>query len=126
MSQTFADFDKVPGQLMAKIHLIWRGAGAAASVNKFDHNGDPVTVYQLADYKVAANVDYLTKEQKIAIFDLCADRGAILSNLLHSLSFEIERIRVGNEIYHLPGLVVGTWPHCNLFGGMDETGHLHT
>lgn len=126
MSQTYTDWKDVPAHIERKIRLMWNGSGTATYDKGFDRNNDPVTVYKLADYKVAPNVDYLADEQKIKLFDLCSERSIILSNLLHSLSFEIETIRVHDEMYHLPGIIVGTWPHCNLYGGMDETGYIHT
>jgi hypothetical protein len=125
MAQTFDDWDAVPAHLERKVRLIWNGSGTAAYEKGFDRNNDPVTIYKLSDYKVAFNVDFLTTEQKVKLFDLCLG-SVILSNLLHSLSFEIETIRVRDEIYHLPGIVVGTWPNCKMFGGMDETGYIHT
>lgn len=126
MTQTFSNWNDVPKHLETKVRKFWNGSGTATYDKGFDRNDDPITVYKLADYKVALNIDYLTNDQKIKLFDLCSDRNIILSNLLHSLSFEIETIRVYDEIYHLPGIVVGTWPHCNCFGGMDETGSVHT
>ena len=126
MAQSYTDWKQVPAHLERKIRKMWSGSGTATYENSFDRNDDPITVYRLADYKVALNADYLTTEQKVRLFDLCADRSIILSNLLHCLSFEPETIRVHNEIYHLPGIVVGTWPHCNLYGGLDETGCIHT
>ena len=126
MAQTFSDWDKVPQHLEAKVRKIWNGSGTATYDKGRDCNGDSVTVYKLADYKVALNVDYLTNDQKIKLFDLCSDRSIILSNLLHSLAFEIETIRVHDEIYYLPGVIIGTWPHCDQFGGMDEAGYIHT
>lgn len=126
MAQTFSNWNDVPKHLEAKVRKFWNGSGTATYDKSFDRNNEPITVYKLTDYKVALNLDYLTKEQKIKLFDIAAERSIILQNLLHSLSFEIETIRVHNEIYHLPGIVVGTWPHCNLFGGMDETGYIHT
>ncbi len=126
MAQTYADWDQVPKHLELKVRSFWQGSGTATCENSLDRNNAPITVYKLADYRVALNVDYLTKEQKVKLFDIAAERSIILQNLLHSLSFEIETIRVYDEIYHLPGMVVGTWPHCNSFGGMDEGGYIHT
>ena len=126
MAQTFSNWNDVPKHIEAKVRKVWNGSGTATYDKGFDRNNDPITVYKLADYKVALNVDYLTDNQKIKLFDLCSERSIILSNLLHSLAFEIETIRVYDEIYHLPGIIVGTWPHCNLYGGMDETGYIHT
>jgi hypothetical protein len=126
MSQTFPDWNQVPAHLERKVRSVWNGSGTATYDKSFDRNNDPITVYKLADYKVALNTDYLTTEQKVKLFDICADRSIILSNLLHSLSFEIETIRVYDEIYHLPGMIVGTWPDSGSFGGMDETGYVHT
>jgi hypothetical protein len=126
MAQTFSNWQAVPEHLEAKVRRLWAGAGTATYENSFDHNNDPITVYKLADYKVSLNLDYITDAQKIRLFHLCADGGFILSNLLHSLQFEIETIRVNDEIYHLPGIIVGTWPHCNQYGGMSEDGDIHT
>lgn len=126
MSQTYTDWNDVPNHLERKIRAIWNGSGTATYDSCFDRNNDKVTVYKLADYKVAFNTDYLTIEQKTKFFDIAADSGVILSNLLHSLAFEIETIRVHDEIYHLPGVIVGTWPHCKMFGAMDESGYVHT
>jgi hypothetical protein len=126
MAQTFSNWNDVPKHLEAKVRKFWNGSGTATHDKGFDRNNDPVTVYRLADYRVALNIGYLTDAQKIKIFDLCAERSIILSNLLHSLSFEIETIRVYDEIYHLPGMIVGTWPHCNQFGGMAEDGSIST
>jgi hypothetical protein len=126
MAQTFKDWNNVPANIEAKIRKMWNGSGTVAYDNGYDRNNDQVTIYKLADYKVALNLDYLTNDQKLRLFDLAASSGIVLSNLLHSLVFEIETVRVHYEIYHLPGIVVGTWPHCNMFGGMDETGYVHT
>jgi len=126
MAQTFSNWNDVPKCQEAKIRKFWNGNGTAAYNKSFDRNNDPITVYHLADYKVALNIDYLTDAQKIKLFDLCSERSIILSNLLHSLSFEIETIRVHDEVYHLPGIIVGTWPHCNCFGGMAEDGSIST
>ena len=49
-----------------------------------------------------------------------------LSDFLECLSFEPECVTIYDEVYHLPGIIMGTWPHCNLFGGMDEMGYIHT
>ena len=126
MAQTYTDWNQVPAHIEAKIRKIWNGSGTATYDKGYDRNNDQVTIYKLADYKVALNLDYLTLDQKVRLFDLVAASGGILSNLLHSLAFEIETIRVHDEIYHLPGVIVGTWPHCNMFGAMDETGYVHT
>jgi hypothetical protein len=126
MAQTYTDWNQVPAHLEAKIRKMWNGSGTATYDKGYDRNNDQVTIYKLADYKVALNLDYLTLDQKVRLFDLVAASGGILSNLLHSLAFEIETIRVHDEIYHLPGVIVGTWPHCNMFGAMDETGYVHT
>lgn len=126
MAQTFLDWNQVPAHLEAKVRKFWNGSGTATYYKGFDRNNDPITIYKLADYKVALNTDYLTDAQKLRLFDLCSDRSIILSNLLHSLLFEIETIRIHDEIYHLPGIVIGTWPHCDKFGGMDETGYINT
>jgi hypothetical protein len=126
MAQTYVDWNQVPKHLELKVRSFWQGSGTATYDKSLDRNNSPITVYKLADYKVALNLDYLTKEQKIKLFDIAAERSIILHNLLHSLSFEIETIRVYDEVYHLPGMVVGIWPHCNSFGGMDEGGHIHT
>jgi len=126
MAQAYTDWNHVPAHLEAKIRKIWNGSGTATYDKGYDRNNDQVTIYKLADYKVALNLDYLTIDQKVRLFDLMAANGGILSNLLHSLAFEIETIRVHDEIYHLPGVIVGTWPHCNTFGAMDETGYVHT
>jgi hypothetical protein len=124
--QAFSDWNKVPAHLEAKVREIWQGSGTATYDKSFDRNNEPITVYKLADYKVALNLDYLTREQKVKLFDIAAERSIILQNLLHSLSFEIETIRVYDEIYHLPGMIVGTWPHCDCFGGMAEDGSINT
>jgi hypothetical protein len=126
MAQTFKSWADVPVHLERKVAKMWNGSGTVTYDKATDHNGQPVTVYKLADYKVAFNIDYLTDAQKIKMFELCAERSVILQNLLHSLTFQIETIRVHDEVYNLPGIVVGTWPHCNLFGGMDEGGYIHT
>lgn len=124
--QTFSDWNKVPAHLEAKVNEILQGSGTATYDKSFDRNNEPITVYRLADYRVALNLGYLTREQKIKLFDIAAERSIILSSFLHSLSFEIEIIRVHGEIYHLPGMIVGTWPHCNQFGGMAEDGSIST
>jgi hypothetical protein len=126
MSATYADWNNVPAHIERKIRKIWNGSGTACWDKGWDRNNDPITIYKLADYCVARNLDYLTDEQKLRMFDLVASSGAILSNLLETLSFEIETVRVHDEIYHLPGIIVGTWPHCKMFGGMDESGYVHT
>ncbi len=126
MAQTFSNWNDVPKYLEAKVRKFWNGDGTVTYDKSFDHNNDPITVYKLADYKVALNLDYLTDAQKIRFFELCVDGGFILSDLLHSLHFEIDTIRVRDEIYHLPGIIVGTWPHCNQYGGMSEDGYIHT
>jgi hypothetical protein len=126
VAQTYTDWNQVPAHIEAKICKIWNGSGTATYDKGYDRNNDQVTIFKLADYKVALNLDYLTLDQKVRLFDLVAASGGILSNLLHSLVFEIETIRVHDEIYHLPGVIVGTWPHCNMFGAMDETGYVHT
>lgn len=126
MAQTYVSWNDVPEHLERKVRSFWNGSGTVTYDQGTDRNGSPITVYKLADYKVALNLDYLTKEQKIRLFDMAAERSIILQNLLYSLSFEIETIRVYDEVYHLPGMIVGTWPHCNTFGGMDEGGYIHT
>lgn len=126
MAQTFTDWNNVPAHIEAKIRKMWNGCGTVSAESGYDRNNDKVEIYRLASYKVGENVDYLTNEQKLRIFEIASERSVILHNLLHNLSYEIETVRVHNEIYHLPGIVVGTWPHCGMFGGLDETGHIHT
>jgi len=126
VAQTYTDWNQVPAHIEAKICKIWNGSGTATYDKGYDRNNDQVTIFKLADYKVALNLDYLTLDQKVSLFGLVAASGGILSDLLHSLVFEIETIRVHDEIYHLPGVIVGTWPPCNTFGAMDETGCVHT
>ena len=80
----------------------------------------------MANYKVSENIDFLTNEQRIKFFNLAVETKINLSDFFECLSFEPECIRVKDEIYHIPGIIMGTWPHCKLFGGMDETGYIHT
>lgn len=126
MSATYADWNQVPSHIEAKIRQIWEGSGCATYEQTKDRNGEPITVYKLSDYTVALNTDYLTTEQKLRFFDLAMQKGLPLDALLHKLSFEPDCIRVHDEIYHIPGIIHGTWLHCGLFGGMDETGYIHT
>jgi len=126
MAQTFSDWNNVPTVTERKIRKVWNGSGTACHEHGYDCNSDRIEVYKLASYRVSDNLDYLTDEQKIKLFEIAAERSIILSNLLQTLSFEIEMVRVRNEVYHLPGTVVGTWPHCGLFGGMSEDGYIHT
>lgn len=116
----------VPAHIEAKIRKMWNGLGTVSTEAGFDRNNERVEIYRLAEYKVAGNTDYLTDAQKIKLFEIVSENSVILQNLLHSLSFEIETVRVHNEIYHLPGIVIGTWPHLKMFGGLDETGYIHT
>jgi hypothetical protein len=129
MSQTFADWNSVPQTIERKISKMWQRCGAACRETSTDSNGKKVEVYKLVSHKVIDNLDYLTDAQKIKLFEMAANHGGvILHNLLHSLSFEPEAVRVtgDNEIYYVPGMIVGTWPHCGLFGGMAEDGSIHT
>lgn len=126
MSTTYSDWTKVPTTTERQIRKFWNGSGTASRSSGFDRNGDAIEIYKLESYKVADNLEYLNDAQKLKLFDLAADRSFILANLLHSLDFGIETVRVQNEIYHLPGLILGTWPHCKCYGCMDETGYIHT
>lgn len=127
MSQTFSDWNNVPQTIERKISKMWQKCGAVCNETSTDSNGKKVEVYKLDSHKVIDNLDYLTDAQRIKLFEIAANHGGvILQNLLHSLSFEIETIRVHDEIYHLPGMIVGTWPHCGLFGGMAEDGSICT
>ncbi len=126
MAQTFTNWDEVPDYLRTKINNMLCLYGTAFVEPGFDCSGKKICVYKLASCKVAGNVDYLTVEQKLKIFDIMLDRSVILDNLLHSLSFEVEIIKILDDVFHIPTIVVGTWPHCGLFGGMDETGYIHT
>lgn len=125
MAQTFTDWNKVPAEIEARIRKIWSGLGTSCHESSFDRNNTPIEVYKLANYTVAENIDFLSDAQKMKLFDLAADNPFILKDFLHNLSFEVETIRVHDEIYHLPALVVGTWPHCKLYGCMDDTGYIH-
>jgi hypothetical protein len=126
MSATFTDWAKVPASTERQIRRFWNSEGTATYSKGFDSNGDTVDVYKLESYKVADNLTYLDDAQKLKLFELAANHSFILSNLLSSLAFEIDTVRINNEIYHLPSSVYGTWPHCNLFGMMDCTGYIHT
>jgi len=126
MSQTYTDWKQVPSNIESQIRKFWHGTNTATYDQSHDHNGDQVIVYKLANYKARENADYLTDAQKLKIFDIVSSRDLVLSSLLDRLSFEIETIRVRDEIYHVPVNIVGTWPHCNMFGCMDETGYIHT
>lgn len=130
MSATYETWRDVPAATEAKIRKIWQGSGCATYEQTTDRNGEPVTVYKLSDYNVALNADYLTVEQKLRFFDLAVQKGILLDAFLHKLRFEPECIQVGSgngkEIYHVPGIICGTWPHCGLYGAMDETGYIHT
>jgi len=36
-------------------------------------------------------------------------------------------IRDGDSLFYVPsGMILGVWPHCKMFGGMDATGRIHT
>jgi hypothetical protein len=126
MAQTYTNWQQVPASIEAKIRKFWHGTNTATYDQSHDHNGDKITVYKLANYKVRENADYLTDAQKIKIFDIVSNKDLVLSSMLDRLDFEIETIRVHDEIYHLPANVIGTWPHCNMFGCMDESGYVHT
>ena len=126
MSQLFSNWNEVPPSIEQKIQKFWNGYGTACYEDGYDVNNKKITVYKLANHKVSENVDFLTTEQKLKLFEIALDRKLILSNFLDSLSFQTECVRIYDEVYHLPGIIVGTWPHCNLFGGMDETGYIHT
>ena len=121
----YTDWNDVPATTESKIRKVWNGYGTITS-ETVAKDGENLTVYKLASHKVRENLEYLTTEQKLKIFEIANDKELILSSLLERLSFDTECVRVHNEVYHLPGIVVGTWPHCNLFGGMDETGYIHT
>ena len=126
MAQTYTDWTKVPAPIKRKIDAMWNRFGTVKSWRGIDSNNDPITIYRLDDYKVALNTEYLTAKQKAKLFDLSIGFGFNLSDLVQSLSFEIETVRVKDQIYHLPNLVVGVWPHCNTYGAMDEDGRIHT
>jgi len=126
MAQTFSDWNNVPAITERKIRKVWNGSGTACHEQGCDRNLGRIEVYKLASYKVSDNVDYLTDEQKIKLFEIAAERSIILSNLLQTLAFEVETVRVHNEVYYIPGVVVGTWPHCGMFGAMGEDGYIHT
>lgn len=129
MSQTFSDWNNVPATIERKISKMWQNCGAVCKETSTDSSGKKVEVYRLASYKVIDNLDYLTDAQKIKLFEIAAGHsGVILHNLLHSLSFEPEVVRVtgDNAIYYIPGMIIGTWPHCGLFGGMAEDGSIYT
>ena len=126
MAQTFNNWSEVPASIETKIRKIWNGDGASTFENSRDANGREITVYKLSDYKVIFNTDFLTDAQKIKFFNLAWTYRLNLADFLHNLTFEPECVRIYDEVYHIPGIVVGTWPHCNLYGGMGETGHIHT
>jgi hypothetical protein len=129
MSRTFSDWNNVPKTIERKISKMWQKCGAVATCSETSTDGKKVEVYRLGSCKVIDNLDYLTDAQKIKLFEIAANHGGvILHNLLYSLSFESEAVRVtgDNEIYYIPGMIVGTWPHCGLFGGMAEDGSIHT
>jgi len=108
---------------------MWQKCGAVCSETSTDSNGKKIEIYKLDSHKVIDNLDYLTDAQKIKLFEIAANHGGvILHNLLHSLSFEHEAVRVtgDNEIYYVPGVIIGTWPHCGLFGSMAEDGSIQT
>lgn len=128
MSQSYENWDAVPAHVESKIRRLWLGSGTATSAIEKDRNNRKVTVYRLANCSVRQNADYLTDQQKMALFNLAANGDLNLGLLLDRLSFETEAVTVGPdwlEIYHVPALVVGTWPHCNSFGGMDSDGYIH-
>lgn len=126
MAQEFSNWNDVPAQIEARIRKIWSGLGTSCHEPSFDRNNSPITVYKLANYTVAENIDFLSDAQKMKLFDLAASNPFILKDFLHNLNFEIETIRVHDEVYHLPAFIVGTWPHCKLYGCMDDTGYIHT
>jgi len=112
-----------------KISKMLQNCGAVYYKAGTDSSGNNVEVYRLGSHKVIENLDYLTDAQKIKLFEIAANHGGvILHNLLHSLSFEDEAVRITgcSEIYYIPGMIVGTWPHCGLFGGMAEDGSICT
>jgi hypothetical protein len=128
MSQSYEKWDAVPAHVEASIRRLWLGSGTATSAIEKDRNGREVTAYRLANCSVRQNVDYLTDQQKMALFNLAANGDLNLGLLLDRLAFETEAVTVGPdwlEIYYVPTIVVGTWPHCNSFGGMDGDGSIH-
>ena len=126
MAQTFSNWNDVPAEIQSKINAFWNGYDTSCHKQGKNAKGEEVTIYELASWRVADNLHFLTDAQKIKLFDITADKSIILHNLLHSLTFERECVSIHSEIYYIPGIIVGTWPHCNLFGGMDEDGYIHT
>jgi hypothetical protein len=126
MSQTYTDWNQVPAEIESTIRIMWNGSGTVTCDYGYDHNGDKIEIYKLANYNVRQNVQYLTTDQKLKIFDLALASGQPLDSYLDRLNFEIETVRVHDEIYHLPNFIVGTWLHCGIYGCMDRSGYVHT
>jgi hypothetical protein len=126
MAQTFSNWNEVPNSILKKINKLLSGLGTACYEKGYDVMNKEITVYKLSNHKVSENTDFLTDEQKLKLFEVAVDHNLIPSIFLDSLTFETECVRIYDEVYYLPGIILGTWPHCNLFGGMDETGYIHT
>jgi hypothetical protein len=126
MTQTFSNWNDVPTAIEAKIQKMWNGCGTVCYKNSTDNSGKPIDVYTLADWKVFGNEEYLTQKQKNRLFDLAIEHPIILKDFLQKVNFGMECVRVNDEVYYIPGLIFGTWPHCNLYGGMDESGYIYT
>jgi hypothetical protein len=80
------------------------------------------------DENVAQRIDLLTPEQREKILELCIRVGNV--DWLSKMHFMVESVRLDHEpdtVFHVPnGNVHGVWPHCNLYGGMDEKGDIRT
>lgn len=121
---TYENWAQVPAHIERKIRLMWQAIGTAI----VEQTGARY-VYKLADCKVLNNIDYLTDAQRMTLFNVAVEREIILSSLLHRLHFEQTTVTVASspdEAYIVPGIVVGTWPHCDCYGGLDEDGRIHT
>ena len=120
MSQTFSSWQDVPKIILDQINILLHNDHSIHSNNGNDN------VHKPKEFSVFKNRNFLTIAQKNRLFDLSVDYGINLKSLLESLQFETECVKVENKIYYIPTRIYGDWPHCNMFGMMDETGRIHT
>lgn len=127
MATTYKDWNDVPAWQEHLCRQFWSDPDSLNAKKGYrSSDRSSITVYSLKDYNVLKSERFLNDEQRLKLYHIALDKGLALDVFLSSLQFEPERIYVHDEAYDLPGIILGTWPHCNVFGGMDQNGYVHT
>jgi hypothetical protein len=121
-----ASWSELPPDAKRAIRTLWDCSSRFESETTKLASGEEVSVHRLTSNKVGMYPECLTTDQKIALFNVAFRANVPMADLLNSLTYETETVKVNSDMYIVPARILGIWPPSNSYGCMLEDGSIHT